>query len=108
MAESRLYKIAHCNQSVLRRVGQRRDFSREPGTLVLVLPEPLEPIGCQRGVPHGCTRCCGEACGCGQGREAGSVPGTGNHAQIAGHAQRRQAFRHEDVDRPQALRCLTL
>jgi Integrase core domain len=28
MAESRLYKIAHCNQSVLRRVGQRRDFSR--------------------------------------------------------------------------------
>ena len=27
MAELRLYKIAHCNQSVLRRVGQWRDFS---------------------------------------------------------------------------------
>jgi hypothetical protein len=43
-----------------------------------------------------------------QEREFRRLPGARHHALIAGHAQRGEAFRYKDVDRPLALGRLTL
>jgi len=66
MAESSLYKIAHCNQSVLRRVGQRCDFSR----LGTPASHRVEPVA---------YRCTARASGFNIHRAQGG-PGAGNSA----------------------------